>query len=560
MKHKILFIAILALSPAIFAADQADMQQEIEQLRRQTVALQAQLNHLQKKMSSNKTHHVRSSKTTVQAKRKKSPVTRSVVSNHHAKKSVLTPIIPPESPTPAPRLTTERSAGTESQPSPFHSSVVSVHSLENKPKAAGAYPTALVADGRVITYIAGTPVVTAPYLGERPAFDGSDYIVKISSINRDLRLMQQRRKLYHAYEQIGYPDPNRPILALSGKVVPDATFNQPYYGQASGDLNLGATELDVAAALSDKVEGFIGIVYDDAPPSIGGQRVSNSAFGLSLGFINIGNLDQSPFYFTAGQLYAPFGKYSSSMISGTLPMMVARTLTRPFILGYQSQGNSGIYGEVYAYQSDTTVGNSAIPGANLGYSIDRGIYNGDLSIGYIGTLADSLGMQSNNGNYGSFGGFASPTNGSENVAHVPGIDIHGNFSIDRYNFAAEWLDATQAFRTQDLSFNGRGAWPQAGQLETSVTFKIFDKPSSVGGGYQWTRQALALNLPARRAIGVFNISLWRNTVESLEYRYDIDYGANQYSTGAVSAGQSNIPIKGTGKGSSSVTLQIGVYF
>ena len=53
-----------------------------------------------------------------------------------------------------------------------------------------------MADGRVVTFIAGTPVVTSPYLGARPAYDGSDYIVNISSINRDVRLMEQRRRLY----------------------------------------------------------------------------------------------------------------------------------------------------------------------------------------------------------------------------------------------------------------------------------------------------------------------------------------------------------------------------
>jgi hypothetical protein len=54
--------------------------------------------------------------------------------------------------------------------------------------------------------------------------------------------------------------------------------------------------------------------------------------------------------------------------------------------------------------------------------------------------------------------------------------------------------------------------------------------------------------------------LWRNTVESLEYRYDIDYGLNQYANGAVQPGVTALNILGTGHGSSSVTLQIGVYF
>ena len=127
----------------------------------------------------------------------------------------------------------------------------------------------MIADGRVISYIAGTPVVTAPYLGDRPAFDGSDYIVNISSINRDLRLMEQRRRLYRAYKSIGYPKPNMPIIAISGKVEPVAMINRPYVGKYQSDLNLGSSELDVAAALNDNVEGFMSIAYDETPPRLG---------------------------------------------------------------------------------------------------------------------------------------------------------------------------------------------------------------------------------------------------------------------------------------------------
>ena len=186
--------------------------------------------------------------------------------------------------------------------------------------------------------------------------------------------------------------------------------------------------------------------------------------------------------------------------------------------------------------------------------------NGDFGVGFIETLADSLGMQSNNANIGLFGGFASPTNGNEMIKKIPGIDFHGNVSFDRYNVTAEWLEATQSFRAQDLSFNGVGALPRAGQLETSMTFRVFNKPATLGAGYQWTQQALALNLPQKRILGVFNISLWKDTVESLEYRHDIDYNINQYANGAAPVGVVNAPTVGSGKTADTVTLQIGVYF
>lgn len=554
MRHKVLIVIIAVLANYAFAAEDVQIDREVEQLRQQTIALQAQLNQLQKQLVVQKQKKL--SQANNQTAQHQQTVTKPAQAQKAAKSSqAFEPSDPVVKKHPWIRQLKET-------PNPYHSSLVSVHSLDKHPESVEFYPTALIADEHVVTFIAGTPIVSVPYLGARPSFSGSDRIVNISSINRDIRLMEQRRALYRAYSRLGDPVPNQPIIALSGKIEPLVSFNDPYYGNSSGDLNLGSTELDVAAALNDKVEGFIGIVYDDAPPSIGGQRVSNSAFSLSLGFINIGNLDQSPFYFTAGQLYAPFGKYSSAMVSATLPMLVARTLTRPFIFGYKTQEGSGPYAAVYGFKSDTNLSNSTAGGVNLGYMIENHKVTGDFGVGFIATIADSLGMQSNNANMGLFGGFASPSNGNEMVKKTPGVDFHGNVSVGRYNLTAEWLEATQPFRAQDLSFDGSGAMPRAGQVETSMTFMAFHKPASVGAGYQWTQQALALNLPQQRILGVFNISLWKDTVESLEYRHDIDYGANQTANGASAPSPAipNTPTVGSGKASNSVTLQIGVYF
>lgn len=111
-----------------------------------------------------------------------------------------------------------------------------------------------------------------------------------------------------------------------------------------------------------------------------------------------------------------------------------------------------------------------------------------------------------------------------------------------------------------MSFNGQGARPQAAQAELGMTFMAFNRPASIGVGYQWTKEALALNLPKQRYIGVFNISIWKDTVESIEYRHDIDYGLTQFANGAAPPGLVNLPTLGTGKSADTVSAQIGVYF
>ena len=443
----------------------------------------------------------------------------------------------------------------------YRNSHVTVRTPAKNPESVEFHPTALIADHQIVTYIAGTPVVTAPFLGARPAFDGSDYIVNISSINRDVRLMEQRRKLYNAYKEMGYPVPDRPILVLSGKAQPIATIAWNPADQTTTNLDIGSNELDMAAALNDMVEAYMGIAYVSSPPfPVDGPRVANSYFGLNLGFVNIGNLDKSPFYFTAGQLFVPFGRYSSSMVSPTLPMLMSRTLSRPFIIGYRSQGQGGPYAAAYMFNTDTTMGNNNIEGVNVGYLIDMHNMMGDIGVGFIGSIDDAQGMQLNGLGNGYFGGFGSVSNGSENVKSIPGLDVHANMSIDRYNITAEWVTATSAFRAQDLSFNGQGAQPQAAQIEGSMTFKAFDKPASIGVGYQISQEALALNIPKNRYIAVFNISLWRDTIESIEYRHDLNYPVSDYANGAAPEGVTNANIVGTGQAANCVTLQLGVYF
>lgn len=539
MKHRALILALATLSSPLFAADNDELQREIIRLQEQSKAMQAQLEQLQKQLISQRQPAKAPASTTRSTKkvvRAKQPAKTSQVNKIPAK------IVKPRG-------------------NKFHDSSLYIHRPNNQADPNSFFPSALIAEGRVVTYIAGTPVVTSPYTGDRPAFDGSDYIVNISSINRDIRLMEQRRRLYHAYESIGYPIPNIPIVAISGKSEPVISTSRSYAGNSSSDLTLGSSELDVAAALNRYVEAFMSIAYDESPPAINAQRIANSSFDLNLGFVNIGNLDVTPIYFTAGQVYAPFGRYSSAMISSPITLIMARTKSRPAILGYKSQGPSGPYAAVYGFSSDTTYGSSGVGGLNLGYIFSGADTSGDIGVGYIGSMDDAGGMQLTGSTPNTtFGGFASITNGNEAVAKIPGLDIHGNISFDRYSLTAEWVGATKAFRPQDLSFNGRGAKPQAAQIEGGVTFIAFNKPASIGAGYQWSKDTLALNLPQHRISGVFNISIWKDTVESLEYRHDIDFAANTFANGAAPVNGVNANTLGTGKSADTLIAQLGVYF
>lgn len=528
---RMMAISLLSLGITSHAAQEADqsLQRQVLELRQQTNALQTQIAQLKHKGGA-RAHY----------KHKKKH--RQKVSNAPS----TTAIQPKQNMIPSMQ---------------YNDTPVSVHTARDiDPESADFYPTALVAEGKVLTYIAGTPVISSPYLGSRPAFDGSDYIVNISSINRDIRLMQQRRSLERAYTKLGYPKPDRPILALSGAVIPFGSIGRLYFGEANADWNLGSDELDMAAVLNKNVEAYMALAYNAARPTEGGPRVTNSSMNLNLGFVNIGDLDSTPWYGTFGQLYVPFGRYSTSMISATLPMMLTRIKSRPFILGYKSQTDTGPFAAIYGYRGDTTLGTSAVGGVNVGYMLD--VFHATTEIGgsFVSSVNDASGMQTSGASPGEFGGFGSVTNGSENVHKVPAAGAHLSTSFERYSLTIEWVTTTQAFNVNDLSFNGKGAQPQAFQLEGGITFDSFKRPSSVAAAWQWSTQALALNLPRQRFDAVYNISIWKDTVESLEYRHDIDYSNTSYANGAAPTGVINTNTVGSGSSADTVMLQIAAYF
>jgi hypothetical protein len=549
---------IMSLCSPFTYAESEDLAQQVALLKAQTEQLQKQLQSLQTQLQHQAKHtksaaKVKSDAVGVSPDSLHAPVSDNrnrlnTVKSKHKIKPIApagitrTPIVEPDA--------------------SVHDSQVIVRAMEIDPESVDFYPTALVADGRVLTYIAGTPVVSSPYLGSRPAFDGSDYIVNISSINRDIRLMQQRRNLYRAYEKEGYTAPNMPIIMLSGKAEPMGYLGQNYTNTNIGDWTFASSELDVAAFLNDKVEGYMGIAYNQAPPPGGGQRVANSVFGLNMGFINIGDLDESPYYLTAGQLFAPFGRYSTGMVSAPLTMIFSRTRTRPLILGYKSQSDSGPFAAAYAFRSDTDLGNHSAGGLNWGYIKNANDFTGEFGISVISSVDDASGMQyaGSNAIENTFAGFASPFNGNEQVKKTPAGGLHTTISFDRYNLTAEWVTTLTSFRPEDLSFNGSGVMGSAGQLEAGMTFMAFNRPAGLAFGYQWTNQLLALNLPQQRFLGTFNISIWKDTVESLEYRHDIDYGSNNYANGAAPSGSVNANTIGTGGTYDMLSAQIGVYF
>lgn len=407
-------------------------------------------------------------------------------------------------------------------------------------------------------------VSTSPYVAQQTAYDASDIWSQQSTMNEDLFLLQYKQQLEKDLEKVNVSLSQRPILEISGAIEGMAlqTFNSFSSDSGNGDINLNTAELDFNAMASKWATAFMSIEFDSAPPETG-NRVVNSRLYLSRGFATIGNLDVAPVYFTIGQMYLPFGRYSSNMVTAPLTLSLGRVNDRAAVLGFY---NRGFYASAYVYpgiDSNATDTVFHAGGANVGYKFspvhDLGINVGG---GVISDMTDSQGIGNTGATSPQFPGFTNtgnpefPTNQYPFAHTVPGADAHTEISYGPWSLALEFLGAVRSFAPEDLTFNGGGADPKASHIELSRNFLIQNQTYTAGVAYGRSWEAVGLNLPQQSFIGYLRTSFWKNTIEAIEFRHDQDYSVRNDST-AVDDEFSNT---GSGKGRDMLLAQLGVYF
>ncbi len=143
------------------------------------------------------------------------------------------------------------------------------------------------------------------------------------------------------------------------------------------------------------------------------------------------------------------------------------------------------------------------------------------------------------------------------VHRVPGLDLHGEWNMGPVTFIGEYITTLDTFAPQDLRFNGRGAKLKAMHAEVDYLFHLGIHPVTIGIGYGQSWEAFALNLPKQSYSIFLNTSIWKDTVEAIEYRHDDDYHASLAGSGGYGR---SIATGGMGGTRNTVTAQIGVYF
>jgi len=417
----------------------------------------------------------------------------------------------------------------------------------------------------------GDTVVTSPFIGLQTTYLPFDLLHWQPSMNEDLVLLRDRSRLQQMMDEHNIAF-DRPILQLSGAV--EALWynaNGFYVGQNNPTIALGNVELDMNAAVSRWATGFASFNYNTQPVATGSRDPAGTVF-IKRGFLTIGNLNKTPFYFSLGEMYPPFGRYSSAMVTTPLTTSTGRILTAAAVFGYFKNGfNASIYG--YDGDMQYAGGDAAFQGGlNLSYTQQiKEKNNFNVGLGAITNMGDTQGLQNNRipafppGTAGSaaqtnFSGFATNPNGNVLAHRVPAGDLNAMLTLGHWTFIGEYLSAFETFSTANLTFNGGGAVPSAMQAEVDYTTKLWNRPFIFGASYGHTWEALAMNLP-EQSISLFaNTSIWKDTLASFEYRHDFDYPTSAFATGDGVPRGVGPGLSGTAQGRNSVVLQLGVYF
>ena len=294
-------------------------------------------------------------------------------------------------------------------------------------------------------------------------------------------------------------------IDVAGLVEIEASHASDFADEDASDIALATFELGVASRVTDWVEVGAALLFEE----------DDTPLEIDVAFATIGNPERSPWFFTGGQIYVPFGIYESHMVSDPLTLELGETRETALQAGFLQDAFSG---SVYVFNGEIDEdGDDEVAswGAELGFG--QALAGGEVAagIGYVSNLGDSDSFQE-----------ITPGDGD----HVGAWTLHALGSFGPVTLVAEYLAAADDFEAPGVA-GLDGAEPSAWNLEAGYGFDLGALPASVAVGYQGTDEAVALELPERRILAALSLGLYENTALTFEWAHDEDYDLGDGGTG-----------------------------
>ncbi len=331
-------------------------------------------------------------------------------------------------------------------------------------------------------------------------------------------------------------------IEIAGLIEVEANYTSPYEGGSESDIRLATFELGIESQVTDWVKAGASLLYEQ----------DETDLEVDTAWITIANLERTPVFLTAGQLYVPFGAYESNLVSDPLTLEIGESRETALQLGFE---HSGFSGSAYVFNGDSNInGKDRIGswGANLGFAQEGESRTWSIGAGYINDLGDSDSLQDliNDNRVAVLEELAElgedPAGFSiDPTDRVGGWTVNAAATFGPFNLIGEYLSATDDFDVNSLSFGDQGAKPSAWNIEAGYTFTVLGKETVAAVAWQGSREALALELPKERWLVGWSMGIFDKTSLSFEWAHDNDYSRND---------------GGTGKSGNTLTAQLAVEF
>ncbi|MBI5556328.1 MAG: LbtU family siderophore porin [Deltaproteobacteria bacterium] len=305
----------------------------------------------------------------------------------------------------------------------------------------------------------------------------------------------------------------RDYLNFSGLIEIEAFRLDGYAGEKESDLTLSTVELDLHLRPRDWLNGHLLLLWEEN---------NTEPVEVDEAVISLGNPLKNPLFLNIGKLYVPFGLYATNMIQDPLTLALGESRETAVVAGMEYGGFSW---SIYAFNGDMdkTGEKRAIDnfGASLDYLLEGDMISLEMGIDYINNLADSDGLSD-----------ALASRGSDGIYdYAPGLGTHLQLSRGPFALFAEYIGVLDRFAVRELPYQGKGAKPEAWQLEASYTAQIMERETVFALGYQKTMEAANMGLPSDRYLTSATIALTSHLFLALEYVFDEDYREKEGGSG-----------------------------